>query len=47
MPILILFMIVRTYEMAIDFMERIVIESSQFTDYYKGSRILKSLDEIC
>ena len=33
--------------MALDFMEKIVIESSQFTDYYKGSRILKSLDEIC
>ena len=32
--------------MALDFIEKVATESGEFTGYYKGSRILKSLDEI-
>ena len=32
---------------ALDFTEKIVTESGEFTDYYKGSPLLKSLDQIC
>ena len=30
---------------ALDFSEKIMIESGEFTDYYKGSPLLKSLDQ--
>ena len=37
----------KTNEMMLDFTEKFVTERGEFTVYYKGSQILKSLDEIC
>ena len=36
-----------TYEIALDFTEKMAIESRELTGYYKGSPLLNSLNQIC